>query len=58
MQTNKVRQMKRDKWQSWWDSLTPSTQEYLRNQPIWKHDELVGAVVAAFIVGLLIGLCF
>lgn len=46
------------KWDDWYDNLSPQTKEYLKHQPIWKDSEMVGAVVAAFAVGLLIGLCF
>jgi len=53
-----LEETKMGKWESWFDSLPADTQDYLRNQPIWKHNEMVGAVIGAFIVGLLIGLCF
>ena len=46
------------KWDDWYASLPASTKEYLKNQPVWKDEDLLGAAFAAFIVGLLIGLCF
>jgi hypothetical protein len=49
---------KMSKWTKWYDSLPPHTKKYLDNQPIWKDSEMRGAVVAAFVVGILIGLCF
>ena len=47
-----------NKWEKWWDSLPAHTKEYLRHQPIWKHNEMIGAMLGAFVVGILIGLCF
>lgn len=47
-----------NKWEKWYDSLPAHTKEYLKHQPIWKDNEMYGAMAAAFIVGLLIGLCF
>jgi len=49
---------KENKFDVWWNSLPTHTQEYLRHQPIWKHEEMVGGMIAAFVVGILIGLCF
>ena len=46
------------KWDKWYDSLPDHTKRYLSNQPIWKDNEMYGAMFGAFVVGLLIGLCF
>jgi len=58
MQTTRSRQMKRVNWQAWWDSLSPTTQAYLKAQPLWHDVDLAKALVLGLIVGLLIGLCF
>ena len=47
-----------NKWQQWYDNLDDRTKEYLKHQPIWKDSEMKSAMIGAFIVGLLIGLCF
>lgn len=47
-----------NKWEKWWDSLPAHTKTYLAHQPIWKHNEMLGFTAGAFIVGILIGLCF
>ena len=46
------------KWNDWYESLPAHTKEYLKHQPIWKDSEMFSAMIGAFIVGLLIGLCF
>jgi hypothetical protein len=47
-----------NKWDAWWDSLNPSTQEYLKSQPLWHDIDLVKAAAVGAVVGFLIGLCF
>ena len=47
-----------NKWEEWWDNLSPHTKEYLKHQPIWKHDEMIGGIVGGLVVGFLIGLLF
>jgi hypothetical protein len=49
---------KQDKWDSWWDSLNPSTQAYLKSQPIWHDRDMFKAAVVGTLVGFLIGLLF
>jgi hypothetical protein len=44
-----------NKWQAWWDSLSPSTQEYLNNQPIWKDKDVALFVSIALAVGFCLG---
>jgi ElaB/YqjD/DUF883 family membrane-anchored ribosome-binding protein len=48
-----------NKYEKWWNSLSPQTQEYLKRQPIWHDKDLykamaIGAVIG-FVVGLLVG---
>lgn len=43
---------KQNKWQVWYDSLTPSTKEYLKQQAIWRDSDLL----KSFVVGLLVGI--
>jgi hypothetical protein len=47
-----------NKWDAWWDSLTPSTQEYLKAQPLWHDIDLAKALGVGLVVGFLIGLMF
>jgi hypothetical protein len=49
---------KEDKWDAWYNSLSPSTRAYINHQPIWHDRDLFKAVVFGFVVGLLLGLCF
>jgi ElaB/YqjD/DUF883 family membrane-anchored ribosome-binding protein len=46
---------KMDKWDKWWDSLSPSTQEYLKAQPLWHDIDLAKAFAVGILVGFLIG---
>ena len=48
-----------NKYDKWWESLSPQMQEYLKSQPIWHDKHLyvataIGAVVG-FVVGLVVG---
>lgn len=45
-----------NKYQAWWDSLTPHTREYLNNQPIWYDRDLYKALGLGITIGLVIGL--
>jgi len=47
-----------DKWDKWWDSLSPSTQEYLKAQAIWHDSDMFKAAAFGAVVGFLIGLLF
>jgi hypothetical protein len=47
-----------NKWDAWWDSLNPSTQEYLKSQPLWHDIDLAKAVAFGAVIGFLIGLMF
>ena len=46
------------KYQKWWDSLSPSTQEYLKAQPIWHDVDMFKAAAVGAFFGFLIGLLF
>jgi hypothetical protein len=45
-----------NKWDSWWDSLNPSTQEYLKSQPLWHDVDLFKALAIGVLIGIVIGL--
>jgi hypothetical protein len=45
-----------NKWTAWYDSLSPSTKEYLKNQPIWHDRDLLKAGLFGAVVGIVIGL--
>ena len=47
-----------NKWDTWWDSLSPSTQEYLKSQAIWHDIDMFKAAAVGAFVGFLIGLLF
>ena len=47
-----------NKWTAWYDSLSPSTKEYLKNQPIWHDRDLLKAGLFGAVVGIVIGLAF
>jgi hypothetical protein len=47
-----------NKWDVWWDSLSPSTQEYLKSQPLWHDIDLAKAAAVGAFVGFLFGLLF
>jgi hypothetical protein len=47
-----------NKYQTWWDSLTPQMQTYLSAQPIWHDHDLYKATAIGFVVGVVIGLLF
>jgi hypothetical protein len=44
-----------NKWTEWYDSLSPSTKEYLKNQPIWHDSDLFKFSTIAFLVGFILG---
>jgi tetrahydromethanopterin S-methyltransferase subunit B len=47
-----------NKWNSWWNSLSPSTQEYLKAQPIWHDVDMFKVAAFGAFFGFLIGLLF
>jgi len=44
-----------NKWTEWYDSLSPSTKEYLKNQPIWHDSDLLKAGLFGALIGVFIG---
>jgi hypothetical protein len=46
---------KEDKWDAWWNNLSPNTQEYLKNQPLWHDRDLAEAVAFSLVVGYILG---
>ena len=43
------------KWTEWFDSLSPSTQEYLKNQPLWHDGDLAKAAALGLVIGFFFG---
>jgi len=46
-----------NKFDQWYESLTPTTKEYLKQQAIWHDQNLFKFSFIAFLVGLVIGIC-
>ena len=44
------------KWADWYDSLTPSTKEYLKGRAIWTDRDLAKFAMLAFVVGVIVGM--
>ena len=44
-----------NKWQQWHDSLSPGTQEYLKNQAMWTDTDLAKFAMIAFVAGVVVG---
>ena len=44
-----------NKYQAWWDSLSPHTQEYLNSQPLWHDRDLYKAIAIGAIIGFVLG---
>lgn len=47
---------KQNKWQIWWDSLSPQMQTYLKAQPVWHDNDMWKAGLFGVFIGVLIGL--
>ena len=47
---------KMNKWSAWYDSLTPSTREYLKGRAIWTDRDLAKFAMLAFIAGVVVGM--
>ena len=46
---------KQNKWETWWDSLSPQMQTYLKAQPVWHDRDLAKAFAVGIVVGIVIG---
>ena len=44
-----------NKWDTWWDSLSPSTKEYLKTQPLWHDIDLAKALELGLAIGFFMG---
>jgi hypothetical protein len=44
-----------NKWTQWYDSLSPSTREYLQGRAIWTDRDLAKFALIAFVVGIAVG---
>jgi hypothetical protein len=47
---------KMNKWTAWYDSLTPSTREYLKGRAIWTDRDLAKFAMLAFVAGVIVGM--
>lgn len=47
-----------NKYQKWWDSLSPQQQEYFKKQPIWYDSDLYKALALGAVIGFVIGFIF
>ena len=44
-----------NKWTQWYNSLSPSTVEYLQGRAIWTDQDLAKFTVIAFVAGIAVG---
>jgi hypothetical protein len=44
-----------NKWAAWYDSLSPTTKEYLKGRAIWTDRDLARFAVIAFLTGIVVG---
>ena len=47
-----------NKWTAWYDSLSPSTKEYLKGRAIWTDRDLAKFAMIAFRAGIVVGVLF
>lgn len=47
---------KQNKWDAWYDNLSPSMKTYLNNQAVWHDRDMWKAGLVGCLVGILIGL--
>lgn len=45
-----------NKWNIWYDNLSPHTRECLKTQPLWHDRDMFKALVCGIAFGLIIGL--
>ena len=46
----------KNKWELWWDSLSPQMQQYLKSQPVWHDSDMWRAGLVGLAFGVLIGI--
>lgn len=46
---------KQNKWEAWWNSLSPQMQTYLKAQPVWHDRDLYKAFAFGIMIGILVG---
>ncbi len=44
-----------NKYENWWQSLSPQMREYLKRQPIWTDRDLYKSIAIGAVVGFVIG---
>jgi hypothetical protein len=44
-----------NKYQKWWNGLSPDMRNYLQKQPIWHDRDLYKAMAVGTVIGFLIG---
>jgi len=44
-----------NKWQQWYDSLSPNTRAYLKTAAIWTDLDLAKFTIIAFVAGIIVG---
>ena len=43
------------KWTAWYDSLSPSTKQYLSTQAVWHDRDIFKFAIIAFVLGIVVG---
>lgn len=49
---------KQNKWEVWWNNLSPTTKTYIKNQPLWHDKDLFKVMLFGFVMGVILGLSF
>ena len=44
-----------NKWDAWWDNLSPHTKEYLKSQSLWHDIDLAKAFGFGLLIGFILG---
>lgn len=44
-----------NKYQQWWDSLSPQMQTYLKAQPVWHDRDLYKSLLTGIVIGFVLG---
>jgi hypothetical protein len=44
-----------NKWTAWYDSLSPSTKQYLSTQAVWHDRDIFKFASIAFVMGIVVG---